>query len=435
MPSSRFSFSWSPEGTSGPRGQAPDPAAAAPTTSLHERLLVVCDDRAASAEEVVVETSRTVFEWILSRPEDWSWEQAGVEIETELALWIQEQAWRGPCALWLDSLRRTWQWGAGFADFSRPRPRAGPVEVLAEELGLWAFEHEASSEKTAREPGAEPAPRREIAPWNGEPLADGRRLPARHDVARHAATELEADEIVLVVGYSETIACALEEAHHAGKRPGVWIAESLPYLDGRRMARRLARAGLTVHLGYDSALLAAVPRADRVWLPTEAIGAHAFLARIGTRVLIEEAERREVPVTILATSDKLVPGGELSLPAWCARDTWLLWDEAPEGIHLESQAFETVPIDLPGRFWTEIGLETAAGLHLRALRVEAAEPCTRLVRGDVVSGADTLRPIAPVAPVASDAPQLSQDARRETGVDARSEARSTAKNTFEDERS
>ena len=82
------------------------------------------------------------------------------------------------------------------------------------------------------------------------------------------------------------------------------------------MARRLSRAGLAVSVCYDSALHAALDRADRVWLGTEAIGANAFLARVGTRGLLEEAARREVPVELLATSDKLMPAGELSRPSW-----------------------------------------------------------------------------------------------------------------------
>jgi translation initiation factor 2B subunit (eIF-2B alpha/beta/delta family) len=179
---------------------------------------------------------------------------------------------------------------------------------------------------------------------------------------------------VLVTAWSETVALALETAWRLGKAPAVFLPEGLPDLDGRRLARRLSRAGVAVTLAYDSAVLSLVPRVDRVWLSTEAIGAGAFLARSGTRVLLEECARRDVPVRVLATSDKLVPGGRLELPSWAERETWRLWEDAPEGVRIESQFHEAVPtalLEQVGGFLTEIGPEAVAAMHVRALRVEA----------------------------------------------------------------
>ena len=141
------------------------------------------------------------------------------------------------------------------------------------------------------------------------------------------------------------------------------------------MGTRLIRAGVGVTMCYDAALCAVVPRADRLWLPTDAIGTQAFLARVGTRQLIEECARLEIPVSVLATSDKLMPGGDLRLPGWAERDDWLLWEDPPDGVRLESQFLEFVAVDLPNVFVTEIGEESVAALHIRALRVEAAHAC------------------------------------------------------------
>jgi len=271
----------------------------------------------------------------------------GSELEAELGPWIEEQAWRGPCALWLDSARLAW---ASAAERSEEGGHGSPHELLVEEASAWCGEEEAES-------GAD------------------RRLPSRAALASFAAADLGRGEVILVTAWSETVALALEAAWRLGRRPEVLLGEGMPGVDGRRMARRLSRAGIPVTMSYDAALLDLVPRADRVWLSTEAIGAGAFLGRRGTRSLLEECSRREVPAKILATSDKLVPGGELRLPAWGERDTWLLWEDAPEGVRLESQCFERVPLDLAGGLLTEIGFETPSALHLRALRVEAAPPC------------------------------------------------------------
>jgi len=311
-----------------------------PSTTLFQdlraRLEAVARDRASPARQVVQETSGILRGWLLEQPEEPPLD--GSELEAGLGPWTEEQAWRGPCALWLDSARLAWN------------AASDPQVALAREAGAWCEEDR---------PGTQ---------------AD-RRLPSRAELAARAALDVEHGEVVLITSWSETVALALESAWRIGKRPQAMIGEGLPGLDGRRMARRLARAGIPVTMCYDAALLGLVPRADRLWLSTEAIGAGAFLARRGTRSLLQECARREVPARVLATSDKLVPGGDLRLPAWCERESWLLWEDAPEGVRLESQCFESVPLELAGAFLTEVGLESTSALHLRALRVEAAPPC------------------------------------------------------------
>lgn len=308
--------------------------------SLRERLHEVSRDRASSAREIVQESSRILRDWLLERPDERG--RDGAALEAQLAPWVEEQAWRGPCALWLDSLRLAWK--------AAKHVEGSPGEALALETIAWI-------EETGPGAGAD------------------RRLPSRASLAGWAAADFGRGECVLITSWSESVVLALEAAWRLGRRPEVLIGEGLPGLDGRRMARRLARAGISVTMVYDTALLASVPRADRLWLSTEAVGAGAFLARRGTRTLLEECSRREVPTRVLATSDKLLPGGALRLPAWCDRESWLLWEDAPEGVRLESQCFEPVPFELVGGFVTEIGLEAASALHLRALRVEPAPPC------------------------------------------------------------
>jgi initiation factor 2B subunit 1/2 family protein len=355
---------------------------------LSESLAEVAADRAASAAQVVHEASGLVRRWLAGRSDA---AVAGQALETALDGLVADQGWRGPVAVWIDSIRRT----LAFAD----REGRSSRDVLEEELGHWLFDPERGldgelSERAAREnAGRDPASART---WDGEPLTAGRRLPSRSELARKAAAVLDSGESVLVTAWSETVALALETAWRTGKSPSVVLPEAAPELDGRRMARRLSRAGIAATLVYDAAVSSIVPRVDRVWLPTEAIGAGAFLARLGTRSLIEECARRNVPASVLATSDKLVPGGLLRLPAWAASEGWRLWEDAPEGVRLEPQFHEAVPtalLELVGGFHTETGAETAAAMHLRALRVEAQPPAsaetTRANAESLRSGART----------------------------------------------
>lgn len=337
MTERRHTLHWRPAGPQAP-GDAP--------CELEERLAALAGDRAATSEAIVAEASEALLGWVEAgrgRTPDRAPLARGLEL-VRIA-----HGWRAPVAHWLEALE-----GA----IELAERRALPVgEVLAEELGLWLG-------------GLDSAP--EGAPWDGRPLGSGRRMPVRADCARALFPGLERRERILVHGFSRTVALALLEVHARGLDPEVVLSEGGADLGGRRMALELAPRGVRVTLVYDAALGTQVPGCDRVWLGTEAIGAQAFLGRVGTRALLEEARRVEVPSAVLATSDKLMPRGELDLPAWCESEPWLLWYGAPEGVRLEVQLFERVPLELADAFATEHGIERAAEFSLRSLRTESA---------------------------------------------------------------
>ncbi|MFT7677732.1 MAG: hypothetical protein ACI8QC_001717 [Planctomycetota bacterium] len=333
------------------RPGAPDEGAQSNPEGLLEALAA---DRVSSAAEVVRGASRVLLEWLYGQQSGWDWLSAGAELNRLLAPLTQAHGWRAPVALWHSTLALACRQGASVA------ASCGPREMLAEELGLWlngAEEHSAGEQA-----------------WNGRPGGVGRRLPDRARCGLGPLEELEACEIVGVHGNSESVALALIEAHRRGLKPEVHVSEGGPEMGGRLLAKRLVEAGLSVRFLYDSALLQRVGHVDRIWLGTEAIGAQAFLGLVGTRLLLEEARRIEVPVTVLATTDKLCPQGELRLPSWGERDDWLLWEHAPSGVVLDSQPYEAVPIELAGHFSDEYGVGSAADLAVRALRTDVWVP-------------------------------------------------------------
>lgn len=335
MSSRRHRIVWTP----GPGG------ASTSTQPLGERLGVLEEDRASCAATVVLEASRALQDELLGASEPWSWDAGRALVDETLAPLRAAHGWRGPAARWFAALDQLVERGeTGHLD-------ASARELLLEELGLWL--------------GGEGAGESD---WDGEPLAEGRRLPDRARVATTLADDLMRGEVLLVHGYSRTVLVALEEAQRRGLAPEVVVTEGGPDLGGRRMARRLVEVGARVRMVYDAALLAHVRRADRVLVGVEAIGAMALITRVGTSALLEEARRREVPSHVLATSDKVTPDGDLALPAWCAGAGWLLWEHAPEGVRVDSQAYEEVPQALVDTFLTEHGALGAAELALRALR-------------------------------------------------------------------
>lgn len=314
---------------------------------LGERVSGLVEDRGSSAADLTMRTAKELHAWLCAP----STPDAGVGalLDEGLAELDAAHRWRGTYAGLRAVLDQLSARGAGD---ETPALR----EALQEECALWLETGEGGSG----------------AGWDGTPLAAGIRIPDRSRCAApllEGPRGLEEGEVILVHGWSETVARGVELAHARGLAPRVLVSEGGPDLGGRRLARRLVAGGSSVRFVYDAALVEAVRRADRVWLGTDAIGARAFVGRVGTRALLERARDMDVPTAVLATRDKLMPGGGLDLPGWPADEPWHLWEGAPRDVVVESQSFEAVPLDLPDAFATDLGLLSAVDFSVQALRI------------------------------------------------------------------
>ncbi|HPF13469.1 MAG TPA: hypothetical protein PLJ12_04315 [Planctomycetota bacterium] len=340
MTSTRHTFHWRPGDPGG------DMQLSLP---LSQRWKELEEDRTSTAEEIVREASQILRDWLVAVPTTDS-HRLGALLGAELDPLLVTHGWRGPVALWWHTIDRA----VGQAPASRIPLR----EVLIEEMGLWL-----GGLDVDREAGTEPR-------WIGEPLAAGLRLPRRDRCVEPLLPEVQVGETLLIPAFSETVAQAIERLVAGSLRPSLILGEGGPSLGGRQMARRLEHTGCEMRLVYDAALPRHVAAVDRMWLGTEALGAGAMVAVQGVSNLIQEARRQQVPVAILATSDKLMPHAELKLPRWAETETYLLWDSPTDGLTVESQFFERVPLEAHQPIATEMGLRTPAQLALQALRTE-----------------------------------------------------------------
>lgn len=321
---------------------------------LERRLEPLLEDRTSTALEIVLHGCATLRDWLteVGSNEDHA---LGALLGTALDPLHRVHGWRGPVALWLRTIDRA----VGQAGSFRTPLR----EVLVEELGLWL----GGVEGTSGQPQGASGP----AVWTGEPLDPGVRLPDRERCIEALLPEIEPGEVLVVPGFSETVALAIERLADEGLAPVVILGEGGPNLGGRQMVRRLQHTGLSMRLVYDVALPHELTQADRVWMGTEAIGPASMVALKGTSGWLAEARRRQIPTTVLATSDKLMPGARLELPAWAASESYLLWDGPAEGLTVDSQFYEHTPLDGQALLATEWGLRTPAQLALQALRTDS----------------------------------------------------------------
>ena len=353
------------------------------TGTLEARLAPLSRDLASTAEELVVEASTLLLDWVEERGLEWSWDQAEQDLRRGLSALLDRHGWRAPVSHWHAALRALL---GGAADRGGFDPGVTPRAALAAELGLWLASREEGDAELFG------------GPWNGVPLAPGRRLPSREAAALQAGGDaqdpggfgLGPRETILVFGYSETVALALEAASRAGLRPRVLAALAGPLADGPRLARRLDGTGLRVTLTYDAALVQRISEGDRLWLGTEAFDGEGFLGRVGATLVCDAAEVAEVPVELIATSDKFLRGKRAAPPAWCERESRLVWDELPADVEVDSQAWERTPLALVRHLITERGRTSPA--LVQELAELPTPPSTPLASVAISTARATSRP-------------------------------------------
>ncbi|MCS7132672.1 MAG: hypothetical protein N3F65_03625 [Nitrososphaeria archaeon] len=138
-------------------------------------------------------------------------------------------------------------------------------------------------------------------------------------VIGNASEKLREYAVILTHSYSSTVAAALEQCR--GLR--VYVTESRPGMEGRRLAERLARMGLEVVLIVDSAASYVLDRGhvDAVVTGCDAIlDDCSIVNKIGTKVIALAASEMGVPFIVVTD----------------------LWKAAVHGISLEERAPEEV---------------------------------------------------------------------------------------------
>ncbi|CAG9464854.1 unnamed protein product [Pedinophyceae sp. YPF-701] len=126
-------------------------------------------------------------------------------------------------------------------------------------------------------------------------------------IADQAADYIHAREVVLCVGYSETVDLFLREA--ARKRTfQVVVAEGAPGCQGLRMAQSLLKAGVQTTVIPDSAIFAMMARVSKVLVGCQALLANGgVISPVGMHTVAQAAKRHAVPFVVLVGLHKLSP--------------------------------------------------------------------------------------------------------------------------------
>jgi translation initiation factor 2B subunit (eIF-2B alpha/beta/delta family) len=136
----------------------------------------------------------------------------------------------------------------------------------------------------------------------------------------------------------------------------VSCGEGRPLYEGRQQAEALAAAGASVRLVTDAGLGALIDTADAVLVGADTVGPHAFINKVGTRMLAAAAQHRGVAVYVLASGDKLATSGLWTQLAIHEQSASEVWDAPGADVVVENRYFEAIPLDLATAVITDLGV-------------------------------------------------------------------------------
>lgn len=200
------------------------------------------------------------------------------------------------------------------------------------------------------------------------------------EIARRFLPRVPRGSTILTYSYSSTVLDALLAAHHPRKNIRVICSESRPMLEGRRMAMRLAQAGVRVSFVVDALLPGLVAEADLVVSGADAVFADGFVNKVGTRVLVQAAEEMGVPFCLLVDRTKFLPPKLARRHRVRQETAQEVWHRPPPRVSILNRYFETVPWPRRAkslRILTERGLLSLPQLRRELKRLPVARQLTR----------------------------------------------------------
>jgi translation initiation factor 2B subunit (eIF-2B alpha/beta/delta family) len=185
--------------------------------------------------------------------------------------------------------------------------------------------------------------------------------------ARPGAVPNERPITILTISASSLVERAILAAASAMPLAVVCL-ESRPACEGVALATRLATAGCTVTLAIDAAGPALVADVDAVLLGCDTLAPPGLVHKIGTFGVALVAQRRGVPVYVLAGSEKLLPSIARGALADGGPPSELLTTKQPR-LAVVNHYFDLTPLDLLAGVILPDGLYGPADVSHRAAAV------------------------------------------------------------------
>jgi translation initiation factor 2B subunit (eIF-2B alpha/beta/delta family) len=150
---------------------------------------------------------------------------------------------------------------------------------------------------------------------------------------------------VVTFSYSSSVLAVLLEAHARQALALVLCTESRPVLEGQRLTRELAKAGIAVEFGIDAAVATFTRRADMALVGADGITARGIVNKVGTTGLVLACRHAGIPCYVVAGRHKWFPAA--ATPVFSqSKPEAEVWADPPQGVTVWNAYFECTPMTL-----------------------------------------------------------------------------------------
>jgi translation initiation factor 2B subunit (eIF-2B alpha/beta/delta family) len=159
---------------------------------------------------------------------------------------------------------------------------------------------------------------------------------------------------IAIFSYSSTVVAAVAGARR--RISSVLTSECRPGMEGLLSVAKLSKAGVQVRLATDAGLLSLLQGVRVILVGADAVLSHAFVNKIGTRVLYLRGREAGCQVWVLTDSTKLLPEA-IAAPFWRPSDgpPGELWPRPTRRVQVINPLFELTELGDDVRVLTEAG--------------------------------------------------------------------------------
>lgn len=182
-------------------------------------------------------------------------------------------------------------------------------------------------------------------------------------IATIGANRIIDGDIIMTSAYSRTVMRIFEKALRQGKKFKVYVTESRPGDDGKIIASKLSRLGVSVILIVDSAMRYFMKDVSKVIVGAEAVAANgAVISKVGASLMALIAHEARVRVFIVASTSKFnfeTIFGELVKIPQAPEETILdknTREKIGENLKVEVPVLDVIPPEYIDAIITEYGV-------------------------------------------------------------------------------
>ena len=155
---------------------------------------------------------------------------------------------------------------------------------------------------------------------------------------------------ILTYSRSSQVIQVLNALRFRGSDFEIFISEARPSMEGIKTALELASSGIKVHLFTDIVLLDKISYVDVIVIGADAIIGQYFVNKVGTKIILEEAKKRNKPAILIASRLKILNKNmEKFFKLTSGEPEEILFPR--KGIKVYNPYFEKIPLSLISPIW------------------------------------------------------------------------------------